>query len=137
MKRITFLVWVGVLFVTACGSTSASNDSNSIEPPAAVPAEYAGKTNPYGVDAAVEGRKVFQSNCQMCHGPQGHGDGPAGQSLDPKPKNLAVLQKSVGDDFLLWRISEGKPGTSMVAWKGILTEEQIWQVVAFIRSLPE
>jgi mono/diheme cytochrome c family protein len=73
----------------------------------------------------------------MCHGPQGHGDGPAGQSLDPKPKNLAVLRKSVGDDYLFWRINEGKSGTSMVAWKGILTEEQIWQVISFIRVLKE
>ena len=71
----------------------------------------------------------------MCHGSQGHGDGPASGSLDPKPKNLAVLQESVDDDFLYWRISEGKPGTSMVAWKNILTEEQIWQAVSFIRSL--
>jgi mono/diheme cytochrome c family protein len=87
------------------------------------------------VDAAREGEKVFQTNCQACHGPQGHGDGPASGSLDPRPKNLSVLQESVSDDYLFWRISEGKPGTSMVAWKGILTEEQIWQTVSFIRSL--
>jgi len=57
--------------------------------------------------------------------------------LDPKPKNLAALQENVADDYLFWRINEGKPGTSMVAWKGILTEEQIWQVVSFIRTLKE
>jgi mono/diheme cytochrome c family protein len=68
---------------------------------------------------------------------QGHGDGPAAGALDPQPKNLAVFQKIVGDDYLFWRISEGKPGTSMVAWKGILTEEQIWQAVSFIRQLSE
>jgi mono/diheme cytochrome c family protein len=71
----------------------------------------------------------------MCHGAQGHGDGPAGQSLEPRPRNLAELQPKAGDDFLFWRISEGKPGTSMVAWKGILTEERIWQVVSFLRTL--
>jgi mono/diheme cytochrome c family protein len=71
----------------------------------------------------------------MCHGAQGHGDGPASGSLDPQPKNLAILQQSVGDDYLFWRISTGKPGTSMVAWKGILTDEEIWQVVSFIRTL--
>jgi mono/diheme cytochrome c family protein len=59
----------------------------------------------------------------------------ASGSLDPKPKNLAILQETAADDYLFWRISEGKPGTSMVAWKGILTEEQIWQTVSFIRSL--
>ena len=81
--------------------------------------------------------EIFRTNCEMCHGAQGHGDGPAGGSLDPKPKNLALLQESAGDDYLYWRIHDGKPGTSMVAWKGILSEEQIWQLVSFIRTLPE
>lgn len=137
MKRTVLLLLMGLVFLTACGASSSSSGSGPGESLATVPAEYAGKNNPYGADGSTEGAQIFQTNCQMCHGPQGHGDGPAGQSLDPKPKNLAVLQKSVGDDYLFWRISEGKPGTSMVAWKGILTEEQIWKVVSFIRTLPE
>src|SRR5512143_523531 len=132
MKRSVFLLFVCVSFLTACGASSGSSDSNSNAPLAAVPAEYADKSNPLGTDAASEGEKVFQANCQMCHGANGHGDGPASQSLDPKPKNLAVFQKIAPDDYLFWRISEGKPGTSMVAWKGILTEEQIWKAVSFI-----
>jgi mono/diheme cytochrome c family protein len=136
MRPIVCLV-VGILFLTACVASSGSTDSDSSAPLANVPSEYAGKKNPYGADKAADGEKLFQSNCQMCHGPQGYGDGPAGESLDPRPKNLAVFQKSVGDDYLLWRISEGKPGTSMVAWKGILTEDQIWKIVSFIRTLKE
>jgi mono/diheme cytochrome c family protein len=136
MKKILFLVLVGSFLLTACGSSSdTSEPSGSNEPLAIVPADYAGKTNPFGAEAAAEGAQVFQANCEACHGPQGHGDGIASQSLEPKPKNLAVLQESVGDDYLFWRISDGKPGTSMVAWKAILTEEQIWQAVSFIRTL--
>jgi high-affinity iron transporter len=137
MKKILFFVLVGILLLTACGSSSNSSEEDANSPLATVPAEYAGKTNPFGAEAATEGAKVFKSNCEACHGPQGHGDGPAAGSLNPQPKNLAALQKSVGDDYLFWRISEGKPGTSMVAWKGILTEEQIWQAVSFIHQLPE
>jgi mono/diheme cytochrome c family protein len=133
MKKILFFVLAGVLLLSACKASSESSTSD--EPLAAVPAEFAGKTNPFGAEAATEGAKVFQSNCEMCHGPHGHGDGPASGSLEPKPKNLAELQENVGDDYLFWRISDGKPGTSMVAWKNILTEEQIWQAVSFIRSL--
>ena len=84
---------------------------------------------------AAEGAKIFSANCELCHGAQGHGDGVAGQSLEPRPKNLVDLQATVGNDFLFWRIHEGKPGTAMVAWNGILTDEQIWQVVSFIRTL--
>lgn len=135
MRSITLIVLFCLLALTACGSGSSSSDPEEIGTLAPVPAEYVGRTNPLGEEASAEGEQVFQTNCAMCHGPQGHGDGPAGGSLDPKPKNLAILQESAGDDYLFWRISEGKPGTSMVAWKNILTEEQIWQSVSFIRSL--
>lgn len=131
MKKDLFLVFVlSALTLAACsGSASAVPASVS------VPAEYAGKTNPLGLDAATAGAEVFKANCESCHGPQGHGDGPAGAALDPKPKNLAEFASKVGDDYLYWRINTGKEGTSMVAWKGVLTDEQIWQVISFIRTL--
>ena len=131
--KIFFLVILvlGALILAACGG-GGSSDSAVIEP---VPADFAGKTNPLGADAATAGAKVFQVNCEPCHGAQGHGDGPAGAALDPKPKNLPELAAQVGDDYLFWRVSTGKPGTSMAPWAGVLTEEQIWQAVAFIRTL--
>lgn len=134
MKKILLLIpFFSGLVITAC--TSNNNKSQAIGTLEPVPAEYAGLTNPFGADAAIEGTNVFKAYCETCHGPQGHGDGPAGQSLDPKPKNLGELQAIAGDDYLFWRIAEGKPGTSMVAWQGILDDEQIWQAVAFIRTL--
>ena len=135
MKKFIVLILLSVVAIAACGSNKTSSSTNQDSLLATVPAEYAGLTNPLGAGAAEEGAELFKTNCQACHGPQGQGDGPAGQALDPRPKNLAELQTSVGDDFLFWRIREGKPGTSMVAWKGILTDEQIWQTVSFIRTL--
>jgi mono/diheme cytochrome c family protein len=136
LKQMSFLICAAALILAACAanasSSSTSNENATLAP---VPTEFAGLSNPLGTDAASAGADVFHTNCEACHGPQGHGDGPAGQALDPKPRNLAQLQATAGDDFLFWRIHEGKPGTSMVAWKGILTDEQIWQVVSFIRTL--
>jgi len=137
MGRVTLFVVLGIFLLAACGSASSSTEQSDTGTLSPVPAEYAGKTNPLGPNAAADGANIFKTNCEMCHGPQGHGDGRAGGSLDPKPRNLAVLQKSAGDEYLFWRISDGKPGTAMVAWKGILSEEQIWQVVSFIRTLQE
>ncbi len=131
MKKVLFAVLILAAFVlAACGG-----GGNAVATLAPVPAEYAGKTSPLGADAATAGAEVFKTNCESCHGPQGHGDGPAGVALDPQPKNLAVLQQQAGDDYLYWRINTGKEGTSMVAWKGVLTDEQIWQAIAFIRTL--
>jgi mono/diheme cytochrome c family protein len=136
MRKISVAILAGILFLTACGGNEASSSStNPSATLAPVPAEYAGLTNPMGANAAAAGAEVFRTNCEMCHGAQGHGDGPAGQSLEPKPGNLAEVQTRADDDYLFWRIHNGKPGTSMVAWKGILTDEQIWQAVAFIRTL--
>ena len=130
MKKVLFVVFVlGVIVLAACGG---SNTPAALD---AVPAEYAGATSPLGADAATAGAEVFKTNCESCHGPQGHGDGPAGAALDPAPKNLPEVAAQAGDDYLYWRINTGKEGTAMVAWKGILTDEQIWQAVAFIRTL--
>jgi mono/diheme cytochrome c family protein len=137
IKKILFLILIDVLILGACSSNESASKTNESTTLAPVPTEYAGLTNPLGVDAATQGAEVFKTNCEMCHGPQGHGDGPAGQALDPRPRNLAELQKKASDDFLFWRIREGKPGTSMVAWKGILTDEQIWQAITFIRTLKQ
>lgn len=131
MKKVLFGVLIlSALVLAACGG--GSNAVATLEP---VPADYAGLTNPLGADAATAGKDVFTTNCESCHGPQGHGDGPAGAALDPQPKNLPEVAAQAGDDYLFWRINTGKEGTSMVAWKGVLTEEQIWQAVAYIRTL--
>ena len=130
MKKVLFAVLVLAAFVlAACGGSAAPAT------PAPVPAEYAGMTSPLGPDAAAAGAEIYKVNCESCHGPKGYGDGPAGAALDPTPKNLTELTPLVGDDFLYWRVNTGKEGTSMVAWKGVLTDEQIWQVVAYVRIL--
>ena len=131
-KRLLFTIFIVSLLVLASCTTSQTEEAFT---PAPVPDAFAGRRNPFGAEAAAAGAEVFRTNCESCHGPQGHGDGIAGQSLDPKPKNLAILQAIVGDDYLFWRIYEGKQGTAMIGWNGILTDEQIWQAVSFIRTL--
>jgi mono/diheme cytochrome c family protein len=135
MRKVVFVMLVGIVLLTACGGNGNSSSANESATLAPVPSGYAGLANPLGADAADAGAEIFGTHCATCHGPQGHGDGPAGQALDPKPRDLAKLQTMAGDDFLFWRISEGKPGTSMIAFKGVLSEEQIWQVVSFVRTL--
>lgn len=132
MKKylLLILLLVFILLLSACGSPKPA--ATSIPP---VPADYAGLTNPLGAEGAAAGAKTFETNCMACHGVSGLGDGPAGESLNPRPASLPALAAQVGDDYLFWRISTGKPGTSMVGWEGVLTGEQIWELVSFIRML--
>lgn len=131
-KALLILFILTALVLTACANNERTESATGLAP---VPSEYSGKTNPLGPEAASVGADLFQANCAACHGPQGHGDGPAGAALDPAPKNLPELSATATDDYLFWRISTGREGTSMPGWKGILTEEQIWQIISFIRTL--
>ena len=90
---------------------------------------------------AKAGRQVNVSNCQRCHGPQGKGDGPAGKLLKTKPADWTNKQKMSGlsDDYLFKIISGGGgsvgKSTLMPAFKGKLNDNQIHDVISFIRSL--
>src|SRR5262245_51570160 len=102
MKKFVYVALCISLFVTACGNTISKTQD---VPLATVPAEYAGMTNPLGAEAASEGAEVYNTYCASCHGETGKGDGVAGASLEPKPKDLSELRAQVGDDYLFWRIS--------------------------------
>ena len=134
LPAVAVTLFVFTALMSGCSGTP-STVSSAPGSLTTVPSDYAGKTNPLGSDSVSAGAEVFKTNCVSCHGEKGLGDGPASQALDPKPANLVQLNKVAGDDFLFWRISTGVGGTVMPAWKGVLSNEQIWQVISFIRTL--
>lgn len=105
-----------------------------------VPAEYRGQTNPFeGSDDAVsEGRRLYATHCELCHGSEGLGDGQIANSLSPSPALLAhLIQMPMAvDEYLLWSISEGGTafGTSMPAFREVLSREEIWKTITFLRA---
>ena len=84
--------------------------------------------------ATTAGKKLYMQFCAICHGNKGKGDGLAGMSLKPRPANFTKedIQKQ-SDGAIYWKITEGKP--PMAAYKTVLTEEQRWQLVNYIRAL--
>lgn len=92
--------------------------------------------NPYSGSekATIAGKKIYSQFCAICHGKKGKGDGMAGMALKPRPADFTkeALQKQT-DGAIYWKLTEGK--APMAAYKDLLTEEQRWQLVNYIRSL--
>jgi len=97
-----------------------------------VPAQFALAA---GGDPA-KGKAVYEQVCVTCHGAQGKGDGPAGMMMTPRPADFTSAKiKGKSDGELLKSIQDGRPPTTMPAFKGQLSEQQISDVLAYARSL--
>jgi cytochrome c oxidase cbb3-type subunit 3 len=101
-----------------------------------VSAAVADDRNPLGGDpkAAKAGEFEFRINCALCHGLGAHGGG-RGPDLTRAQKKHAH-----SDAELFQVISNGIPGTVMPAngtnGQGVgMTDEEIWQIIAYIRSV--
>lgn len=85
------------------------------------------------------GKVLYEENCSRCHGASGYGDGPAGNDLNPRPANIANIAKMpmATDGYLFWSISEGgiPIQTAMPAFKGSLSEEEIWKIIIYLREM--
>ena len=82
--------------------------------------------------AQAKGQDVFKAKCAMCHGPDGSGSTSMGKSMGLKPLGGAdVLKMSDADIIALINNGKGK----MPAYKGKLTDAQISDVVAYMRTL--
>jgi mono/diheme cytochrome c family protein len=115
-----------------------------------VRAEFAGAPLPCPPAPADEaasaraGAALFGADgarCAWCHGPAGKGDGPQAAFLEDRSGHRAPprdLRKGPQDpEVLFYRIRCGVGGTSMPAFDGTLTEEQIWNLAHFVRSLSQ
>jgi mono/diheme cytochrome c family protein len=81
---------------------------------------------------AQSGADIYKSKCQMCHAADGSGNTPAGKSTKARPFNSPEVMKLSDDDL----INVTKNGhAKMPAFGGKLTEAQIKDVVAHIRTL--
>lgn len=92
-----------------------------------------------GLDDAdlASGRALFEGSCVACHGASGQGDGPAAVGLQPPPADFtdAVHSRTYSDAGRVQLIRKGSPGTAMAPFEGTLSERQILDVYAYVRSL--
>jgi len=80
------------------------------------------------------GERVYLERCSACHGEHGDGNGPAAAALDPRPQNFrdAAFWKNRTTAQLKQVVRQGKPGTLMAPFEGVLSDEEIDAVVAYL-----
>ena len=103
---------------------------------AAVLQAYPFPVSPATAPDLRRGAQLFQAQCAMCHGPQGHGDGPLAATLNPRPIALAdrdrAAQRSL---FALYQIiGGGVKGTAMPSFRA-LSDDDRWALAFFVGTL--
>ena len=80
------------------------------------------------------GAELFKKNCAFCHGGDGTGKNWIGSFLEPHPRDLTAqaFMSDIGRQQLKQRIREGIPGTAMPAWKSVLDNTQIQDIIVYI-----
>ncbi len=83
------------------------------------------------------GAAHYQQGCAPCHG------SPAGPSMQvvramlPEPSDLDALVPSWKPNELFWIVKSGLKYTGMPAWPAQQRDDEVWDVVAFLRELPD
>ena len=84
------------------------------------------------------GKQVFASYCIVCHGRDGQNTGvPFANSISPPIPSLASADiQRYTDGQLRWIIENGISPSGMPASRGILSDDDIWTIVVYLRHLP-
>src|SRR4051794_5814481 len=100
-------IWQVLTYVRSIYAGDPAKINWVVPPP--VSAEMLAAANQHAGDPIADGKQTFSQLCTPCHGPEGHGDGPAAVSLNPKPRNLtdAAYMQPLDDRYLFELISRG------------------------------
>lgn len=110
----------------------------------AIPPEYAGKMMPAGMrdnpKASLAGKDIYDGtvnpevNCARCHGSDGK---PTKLGKGAHDLSDPTEGQKHSDAEWFWRLSEKSPGSKMPSFRDKLSEEQRWQVIAYLRTLTQ
>jgi cbb3-type cytochrome c oxidase subunit III len=96
------------------------------------------------LEAQPRGKAVYDKYCTECHGREGKGDGPGAFYVAPRPRDFSTGRYKIRstetgsvptDEDLVRSVRQGLYGTAMPAWDRMLSDTDIQDVVAYIKSL--
>jgi mono/diheme cytochrome c family protein len=143
MLRLACIALIAALaFLTGCKATTPSKAESAVMTKVKHSMFIRNKTavNPiaYSPHNAADGKEAFSHYCVACHGMDGQNTGvPFADRMDPPVPSLASKDvQRYTDGQLKWVIDNGIAPSGMPASKGILSDDEQWQIVLFIRHLP-
>jgi mono/diheme cytochrome c family protein len=85
---------------------------------------------------AEQGLALFEANCVPCHGGPGVAMHDIGKGLTPAPANLVITGREWSSQEIFWSVKHGFKMTGMPAWAYRLSDDEIWSIVALVKTLP-
>jgi mono/diheme cytochrome c family protein len=104
-----------------------------------VDARLGGISVPAGLDTSQSisaGGHLFAENCVVCHGGPGLTPTTIAQGINPQPPDLFRATRKPWMEEMFRFIKYGVKMTAMPGFGKTLTDEQIWQIAAFLRTAP-
>lgn len=94
-------------------------------------------TAPSNAPDLARGAAVYQAQCALCHGATGHGDGPAGLQLSPRPIDFTNAARADQRSALsLYEvITQGVAGTPMASYAQTLSGDERWSLAYYVGTL--
>ena len=126
-RKITFLVSVFLISFLAVQA--------QVNNPWVVPDDYKEMVNPVDDEktSVKRGENLYKKHCLSCHGLTGQGDGAAAAELKVDPSDLTLDDLDVQKDGeIYYKIERGRD--EMHKFKNIITEDDIWNLVNYIRT---
>lgn len=83
----------------------------------------------------IAGMKIYQTNCAQCHGDIQHSHVAFGDAFYPRAPQFVEDPPDMPENQNLYIIQHGVRLSGMPAWKGALSEQDIWQVTTFLSHM--
>ena len=85
----------------------------------------------------AEGRMVYEEHCVFCHGDDGVGQTPEGIQFYPPVPSLVDPSLELSDGQMHFIVTNGIRYTAMPSFSNVLTPEQTWKAVLWVRRLAQ
>jgi mono/diheme cytochrome c family protein len=85
----------------------------------------------------LAGIALYEEHCMRCHGAPGIGPDSFSLGMVPAPTAIASIARKRDAKEIYWAIENGIKMTGMPAWRYRMSDEQMWQLVAFVIKVTE